>query len=328
MTISTETNGEAEHGPLVSIVMCAYNAGAYLIPALRSALGQTYRNFELLVIDDGSTDGSVDAAQQVSHDPRIRWFRQINAGKPAAMNFGISQARGEFYAIQDADDLSDPRRIATLVETMRQHPECAGVFSGHELILDDRRMAPTFRTKTSDDCRRDIERMAMPAHDPTAMYRLSMVRQFEYEPSLHQGEGLDYILRVGERYPLWVVGECLYSYRIHWASLTRSDPEGRRQCVREVHRRACVRRGMHFDEFTAVKTSRKRQSRHSNRDNGLASHFINSVQDQRNRGQLWSAFRTGLQCACLHPMDLEYLKATVYSVSPDWLRMRVKSYRS
>ncbi len=322
-----EKSNHSDRRPLVSIIMCAYNAGEYLLPAIASAINQTYPTIELLVIDDGSTDGAVEMARQQFADERIRWFRQANAGKPASMNFAIKQAQGEFYALQDADDLSHPARIASLVEAMREQPECAAVFSGHELILDGRHIAPTSRTKGVGDCRKDIELMRMPAHDPTAMYRLSMVREFEYDPCLRQGEGYDYILRVGERYPMQVVGECLYSYRVHWASLTRSDPEARDKYVREVQRRAVERRGDGAAHASTDLSSRRFRSRSSSRDNGLASHFINSVQDLRNRGERLAALRTGLACTRLHPLDWQYMKATLYAISPDWMRKRVKSYQ-
>lgn len=322
-----EAVSSTDRQPLVSIIMCAYNPGEYLIPAVQSALAQTYERIELLVIDDGSTDGSVEAARQKFDDERIRWFRQANAGKPASMNFAIEQAHGEFYALQDADDLSHPTRIAALVEAMQAEPECAAMFSGHELILDGRHVAPTSRAKSSADCRGEIERMRMPAHDPTAMYRLSMVRDLRYEPDLRQGEGYDYILRVGEQFPVQVLGQCLYSYRVHWSSLTRSDPDGRQQFVWEVIRRACKRRSVDFDEWFASRPKRRAQSKKSQRDNGLAAHFLISVQDQQNRGERLAAIRTGLQCARLHPFDWQYLKAALYAFSPAWVRSRVKGIK-
>lgn len=310
--------------PLVSVLMPAYNAGPYLLPAIQSILDQVYSNFELLVIDDGSTDGSIDRAMSAFDDARISWYRQANAGKPAAMNVAIEAARGEFYVLQDADDLSHPHRIQSLVTAMQQNPEVAAVFSGHDLLIHNRRVAPTFRAKNTARCREDIEQLKMPAHDPTAMYRMSLVKDIRYMPELRQAEGYDYILRIGEQHPMMVIGECLYSYRIHWASVTRSDPNAREQCVQEVQRRACKRRGIHFEQWLADQPQTR--SRRSHLDNGIAAHFIKSVQDLRNEGQRLAAVTTGLRCMRLHPLDFQYLKAAIYSVSPNWVRKRVKSF--
>jgi glycosyltransferase involved in cell wall biosynthesis len=84
--------------PLVSVLMPAYNAGIYLAPAVRSVLEQSHDNLELIIIDDGSTDGAVDALKQILTDSRIRWIRQDNMGKPVAMNRALQLAQGAFYA--------------------------------------------------------------------------------------------------------------------------------------------------------------------------------------------------------------------------------------
>src|SRR5688500_6881375 len=101
--------------PLVSILMPVYNAGEYLRPAVDSVLCQTHSNLEILIVDDGSTDG---CSQQIAglKDTRIRLFQRPHAGRPAALNHGLKQMSGEFFAIQDADDLSDPRRIERQVQ--------------------------------------------------------------------------------------------------------------------------------------------------------------------------------------------------------------------
>ena len=310
--------------PLVSVIVCTYNAGDYLMPSLQSVLAQSHSNLDVLVVDDGSTDGSAAAAQARLTDPRIRWFRQANAGKPAAMNFAIPQARGEFYALQDADDISHPRRIERLVAAMRADPELAAVYSGHELILDGRSVAPITRFRSREACRNDIEQIRMPAHDPTGMYRLSMVRGLRYREDLLLGEGYDYIMRVGERWPMVVLGECLYSYRIHDASITRADPERRTRLVREVIRCACERRGIAFEDRPGGDRKPQRESHYAEQDNNLAAQFIDSVLDQRRSSSRVGAVRTALHCARLHPVDPHYYKALVYALSPWWLIKRIR----
>ena len=309
--------------PLVSVLMPCFNAGIFLREALASVLAQTYDHWELLVIDDGSTDGAVQAAQCEFLDSRIRWFRHENRGKPATMNFALAELRGEYYAVQDADDVSNPQRLETLVEALRADATLAGCFSGHDLIIDGRNVAPIVQAKSAERCRQDINNMRMPAHDPTAMYRVSLVKEVLYDPQLRQGEGIDYILRIGERHPLAVLGDCLYSYRVHPHSLTREDPVARMSFVQEALNRARVRRGLPECFAPPPRAGRSHNARN---DNGLPAHFMRSVQSLCNKGCRASALVAGLYCARLHPCDPEYLKPLAVSLAPRCLRSRLRSF--
>src|SRR5688500_14562217 len=137
--------------PLVSVVICVYNARAYLRDAVTSVLEQTLGNLEILIIDDGSTDGCVEMLADLS-DPRIRVLRQENQGKPVALNRALNEMRGEFYAIQDADDLSHPQRIERQLRCMLGNSDLAAVFCGNDLIVGEERLAPRFGAKTREQC--------------------------------------------------------------------------------------------------------------------------------------------------------------------------------
>jgi glycosyltransferase involved in cell wall biosynthesis len=316
------------HNPLVSIVIPVYNAGQYLRPAVESVLDQTYRNLEVIIIDDGSTDGAVDSIADLK-DTRLRIVRQDNAGKPAAMNRALSIITGEFYAINDADDLSHPSRIERQVRCLQENPFLAAVFCGHEIILNGRTMAPQFRAKNEQECRADIDAFRMPAHDPTGLFRLSAVGHLKYELSLGGVEGYDYILRVGEQLPMRVLGECLYAYRIHEQSITRRAPEVRNQRVRAVLRRACERRGLRLEDIAGPEGATP-ETRHRNQDadNNLAAHFIESVLDLRASGQFLEALKTGLHCVWFHPADPHYSKALAYSLLPQALVRKLRRKRA
>jgi GT2 family glycosyltransferase len=110
--------------PTVSIVIPLYNKARYVKRALDSALAQTFRAIEVVVVDDGSTDASVSIVE-ANPDPRIRLIRQPNAGPGAARNHGIRESRGEFVAFLDADDEYFPDYIAYAVERLQANPECA-----------------------------------------------------------------------------------------------------------------------------------------------------------------------------------------------------------
>jgi cellulose synthase/poly-beta-1,6-N-acetylglucosamine synthase-like glycosyltransferase len=106
--------------PEVSVVVLLYNKEHEVLRAMRSILSQTVRNLELIVVDDGSTDGSPAVANGLD-DPRIRIFRQSNAGVSAARNRGIREARADVIAFIDADDEWEPRFLETVLRLRRLH---------------------------------------------------------------------------------------------------------------------------------------------------------------------------------------------------------------
>jgi len=311
--VSESRSGDA--GPLVSILICVYNPGAYFRPSLLSILNQSYRKLDIIVVDDGSTDGCIDGAHDLLQDPRVRVFRQENAGQPAALNRALELVCGEFVAIHDADDLSHPWRIERQLQVLAANPHLGAVFCGDELILNDRPMAPLSRAKDEHECRHDIERMRMPAHDPTAMYRTAYLAGMRFDVSLPGVQSLDFVLRFGERYPVRVLGECFYGYRIHSASVTKRDPRLRDRLVERALRAACERRGLHFEQVLPPDRFRP-----TTLDNSLYVHFIESVVEQRSAGKRLGALITGLQCVRFGPFQRHYYKALAYALLPEPIR--------
>lgn len=108
--------------PLVSIVIPAYNAEAYVREAVDSALAQTYPNKEVIVVDDGSTDGTGAVLQSYIDKKAIVYVRQDNKGLSSARNTGMRNARGEYIALLDSDDLFLPDKIARQVADLKAHP--------------------------------------------------------------------------------------------------------------------------------------------------------------------------------------------------------------
>ena len=107
-------------GPLVSVVVPVYNVEGFLREALDSLFAQDYEPFEVVVVDDGSTDGSGTIARSY---PEVRYLRQENQGPAAARNAGIAAARGEIVAFADADDVQLPTRLSVQVGYLIEHPE-------------------------------------------------------------------------------------------------------------------------------------------------------------------------------------------------------------
>jgi glycosyltransferase involved in cell wall biosynthesis len=305
-----------DRSPLVSIVTCVYNAGEYLRPSVLSIVNQTYRNLDIIIVDDGSTDGCLDTIKDLLSDRRIRVFHQANATRPVALNRALDLVRGEFYAIQDADDISNPARIQKQLDAMLSRPELAAVFCGYWLLMSGRCMAPQLASKGEIECKADINALRIPAHDATGMFRISIIGNMRYDSSLPFVEAFDYILRMGERHPMMVLGDCLYGYRMHPTSLTQSDPNRRDRMVTRMLERACERRGQSYDRTFVQGQHRKYRSHNSFIDNDIASVFVVSALSQRQTKRRWGAVKTGLECARLHPFDPYYYKALVYALVP------------
>ena len=122
--------------PKVSVILPAYNAAAHLGKAIDSVLGQSFSDFELIIINDGSTDGTTDLLTQYQ-DPRIQVITQENLGLPKALNRGLAIAKGVYIARQDADDISLPSRFEKQVQFLDQNEGYGLVGTWSEIITPD-----------------------------------------------------------------------------------------------------------------------------------------------------------------------------------------------
>lgn len=118
---------------LVSVIMPVYNAERFVAKAIQSVLGQSYQNLELVVVDDGSTDGSWQIVNSFA-DPRMRVFRQLNQGACVARNRGIAESKGKYLKFLDADDVLYPDAIAMQVEQMSQMADNEVVFGDFDYL--------------------------------------------------------------------------------------------------------------------------------------------------------------------------------------------------
>lgn len=142
------THGGCDARPAtVSVIIPTYNHARYVGDAVDSVLRQTYQDFELIVIDDGSTDDSRDVIARFGS--RLRYVRQENRGLAAARNTGLAIAGGELVALLDADDLYEPEFLLTLVELLRAQPHAGAAYCGYRFVDESNRPLPQIESRVT-----------------------------------------------------------------------------------------------------------------------------------------------------------------------------------
>jgi glycosyltransferase involved in cell wall biosynthesis len=201
--------------PLVTVALPVYNAGDYLRPAVLSILRQSYTNWELLVIDDGSTDGSVGRIADIG-DPRIRIERDgQNRGLAARLNQAIDAARGAFLARMDQDDISYPGRFGSQVAFLRGRPEVDVVAVRAIRITPRNEFAGHFPSPLchAEICARPWSGFYFP--HPTWMGRIEWFRRFRYRiPESYRSDDQELLLRSYRASTFACVDEIQFAYRI------------------------------------------------------------------------------------------------------------------
>jgi len=203
--------------PLVSVVMSVYNGQAFLSEAVESVLKQTFRDFEFVIIDDGSTDTTAKIlSTYVSRDERIRVFRHENKGRAASLNVGIGAARGKYIARMDADDVALPHRLKEQIDFMEQHPEVGLLGGAVELINAQGQVFKTFCPPLQDSEIRSVMIRYNPIHHPTVIMRKEVVLAAGgYRKALLDADDYDLFLRIGERSRFANLGKPVLQYRVH-----------------------------------------------------------------------------------------------------------------
>jgi glycosyltransferase involved in cell wall biosynthesis len=217
--------------PLVTVVIPCYNQAHFLGEAIESALSQTYPNFEIVVVDDGSTDNTSDVASRYK---QVRLVRQENRGLAGARNTGIEHSEGDYLVFLDADDRLLPEALEVGLGCFQAHPECVLV-AGHSRLIE------------ADGSPLGVEPQAAggerPSRPPrhiggdiyltilsrkyhilcgTVMHRRLVFESVGYfDPELKASEDYDLYFRVARRFPVYCHDTAVFEYRKHSATMTR-----------------------------------------------------------------------------------------------------------
>src|SRR2546423_3328873 len=220
--------------------MAVYNAEKYLGEAIESILNQSFSDFEFIIIDDCSTDGTADILHSYP-DPRIHLFKNDkNLGVTRSLNKGLDVARGEYIARMDGDDVSLPERLEKQVAYMDEHPEIAASGTWARDIDAEGREFDTRRLPFGDRMKYEFWRPSPIVH-PVAIIRASHLGKIRYDTRLTHAQDYDLWLRLKADHELGNLPEYLLLYRVHPDSVTSRN---RQNQIDETHNIASRRLGL------------------------------------------------------------------------------------
>ena len=234
--------------PTISVILACHNAERYLASAVRSIIAQTFRDFELILIEDGSTDRSSEICRQLAaEDSRIKLASRPNKGLTKTLNEGLSLATAPLIARMDADDLSLPSRFEKQVAYLNQHPDC--VCLGSRVTLIDPYDSPISVTDHKLDhggIDADLLKgIGWAIVHPAAMMRTDAMRRVGgYREQFTTSQDLDLWLRLAEIGKLANLSEPLLQYRQHFESVASTKHEEQWRMKEQIVGDAYDRRGI------------------------------------------------------------------------------------
>jgi glycosyltransferase involved in cell wall biosynthesis len=237
--------------PRVTVVMPVYNGEKYIAEAVGSVLASRYADFELLVVDDGSTDASIaEATRAAAGDTRLRVVPMSHGGVAAARDAALREARGEFVANLDADDAMFPERLGRQVAFLDRHPDHVAV-GARVLVVDalgrPQRVVVRYFTHEEIDAAH-LSGLGGAIGNPAAMFRRQAALAVGgFPPTAHAtGEDHDFWLRLAEVGRLANLPDVLIRYRIHGANASTGEGKTERRLAVTLDnlRRAFERRGI------------------------------------------------------------------------------------
>jgi glycosyltransferase involved in cell wall biosynthesis len=214
----------------VSVVIPAYRHRDYVLLTLESVFAQTFTDYEVIVVNDGSPDDTADLLRPLAQAGRIRYIEQTNRGQGAARNRGIAEARGEFIALLDDDDLWPPDKLAWQVEALRRHPQVAVVYgkpvcidaSGAVITFEDQERRPLWRLSRapSGNIYEQIMEESCIVSPGLCLVRRSALATlgeapFDPHPSIKGCDDWDLWLRLSRRWRFLFVDAVALRYRLH-----------------------------------------------------------------------------------------------------------------
>ncbi len=207
---------------MISIILPSFNRAGFISATIESCLDQTYADFELIIVDDCSTDDSIQLIKSYQEkDPRIKLIQNSNNKKlPATLNIGFEAASGDYYTWISDDNMFSPRALEEMIVVLDDHPEIGLVYTDYTTIDNEgKKIARIYQEEPE----------YLPIRDCVGacfLYRASVAQQVGgYNEKLFLIEDYEYFLRMGLKTKFFHLSKSLYYYRVHKASLTQSRKE-------------------------------------------------------------------------------------------------------
>jgi glycosyltransferase involved in cell wall biosynthesis len=222
--------------PKITVLMPVYNGEKYLDSAVQSILSQTFKDFEFLIIDDGSTDGSAEIIRKFE-DTRIKLVQnKKNLGLPTTLNLGLDIASGEYIARMDCDDISHPQRFEKQVEFMDNNPDVS-ICGTWMKTIGDKAGIVIEAPKTNEEIKCSLLFSGGIPHPTVFMRKKEFDRHnLRYSKDYLDSEDTELWIRALKYLQASSLQEVLYSYRIHPAQACRTDNQRKKETTRKIIR--------------------------------------------------------------------------------------------
>lgn len=222
---------------LISVVIPVYNGEKTIKDTIESVLAQTFQNFELIVINDGSKDSTLEIISGIQ-DPRIKVFSYPNAGLSASRNRGIAQASGEYISFIDADDLWTPDKLESQLKALEENPQAVLAYSWTNCIDESGQLlGPGDRSNISGDVYATLLLNNFLENGSNALIRTKVFAEVGgFDESLNSAEDWDMWLRLAARYPFVLVPFPHILYRVYTTSMSSNVLKMEAACLRVIER--------------------------------------------------------------------------------------------
>lgn len=322
---------DSVNAPVISVVMSVYNGQKYLRESIESILNQTYKNFEFIIINDGSTDSSGEIVLSYD-DPRICLIdNKENMGLTPSLNKAIRLSRCEYIARQDADDISLAKRLEKQLDYMKSHPQVAVVGCFGNVFNTDGIVGAAGDLRLSGKIiNRRLAKKNLLVHGSVMMRKTPLAKVGYYREFFRHSQDYDLWLRLSEHFDLAILPEFLYQYRITADAISVS-----RFLVQKEY--ANIARQLYTERLTDGRDSydvftRSYPEGLPVRDEVagkyeyylyLARVSVNSNRLKRARKELWQAWRMG----CRRPAMFYLLLKTLLGVRLLNMLRELKNFR-
>lgn len=302
---------------LVSIIMPMRNAESYIRQTLASILTGFYSNIEIIIVDDGSSDDSVNIIQQLN-DPRILIIPGESKGIAAAFNKALDVVRGEVVMRCDADDLYTKDRIAWQISWLKENPKYDGV-CGNFSMIDVKGVVVNDTLNSdcvSDDITNELKSGVTRTHFCTYAIKTNILKKIngcrEY---FITAEDVDLQLRLGENSRIWYEHKVSYLYRLHDMSITHSQPDNQRvffeKTAKKFQKQRLSEGNDELDNNSAPTPPPGKNNKSHSADKHITSMLVGSAWNLHQQGKKKEALGRMFKALSLSPIDFKIWKSMV-----------------